>query len=369
MHVLFLLAQEYWTGAAEPTLQLAGGLAERGFRVTFGWTRRPAENLGEHVAALGLDGPPGVVMRRKGFHPASLLLDARRLRHFVRTDKVDVIFCNQSHDHWLGWWAARQANPPILARHVHASRQLRPTAGRRWLFARTDVLIVPAQQWKQRIIDGFGLDPSRILALPPAVDVARFSPAQNTTAIRAEIGAPPGERLVGMVSRIKPGRGHELALAAFARVLEREPRTRLLFVGRGEGRAALEAQARATPFADRVHFLGYRRDDLPAIDAALDVALLLGEGSDGACRAALEAMACGTPVAALRVGTLPESLIDGETGVFVEPNAESLAAGILELFAAPHLRERARGHAERNLSLTRRLDAAEAMIREIAAAR
>jgi glycosyltransferase involved in cell wall biosynthesis len=369
MHVLFLLAQQHWTGAAEPTLQLARGLADRGWRSTVGWTRTPPGSLEEHVAALGLAAPPGVEFVRKGFHPLALWRDVRRLRQFVAQENVDIVFCNQSHDHWLGWRAAQQARRPVLARQVHASRQLAPRPGRRWLFRRTDALVVASRRWKDALLATDGLPAERVFVLPPAVDTDRFSPAQNVQAIRAEIGAAPDDRLIGLVSRIKAGRGHDLALAAFGRVRERLPNARLLFIGHGEGQAAVEAAARATAFADRVHFLGYRRDDLPAATAALDVALLLGEGADGACRAALEAMACGVPVAALRVGALTETLLDGETGRFVEPDADALAAGILEILAAPAWRRQAREHAVRDLSLARRLDAAAAMFGEMAARR
>jgi glycosyltransferase involved in cell wall biosynthesis len=172
-----------------------------------------------------------------------------------------------------------------------------------------------------------------------------------------------------MVSRIKAGRGHDLALAAFARLRQQTPNVRLLFVGRGEGEAELRSRVNVSGLADRVYFLGYRTDDLPAIYAALDVHLLLGEGSDGTCRAALEAMACGTPVVALPVGTLPETIHDGETGLLVEHDPEALAAAVEEVLSAPHLRERARGYAERELSLERRVDTAEKMFLELTGVR
>jgi glycosyltransferase involved in cell wall biosynthesis len=365
MHLLVLFAQHHWTGPAEPTMQIARGLLERGHRVTWVYTRKPPGHLAPRVDEAGLAQLPAVMLRRKGFHPISLWSDWRRLRRFVREENVDLVYCHHSHDHWLGRAILRGvANPPVLARQIHESRQLLAKAGYRWLYRHTDVLIVAAQRWKQALLDRFGLDPSRVFVLPPAVDTKRFSPVPEASAIRAEIRAMFEQPLIGLVSRIKPGRGHELALSAFERVCRKRPGARLLFVGRGEGQAILEEKVRQSGLAERVHFLGYRNDDLPAVYAALNVCLLLGEGSDGSCRAALEAMACGTPVVALPVGTLPESLVDGVTGLFVEANAESLADGIMEVLQRPEMGEAARRQAETELSISRRIDRAEDIFRE-----
>ncbi|NLH50219.1 MAG: glycosyltransferase family 4 protein [Myxococcales bacterium] len=366
MHLLVLFAQHHWTGPAEPVLQIARGLRERGHRITWIYTRVPPGHLAPRIAEAGLGELPEIAFRRKGFHPVSWWRDRRRLRRFIREQRVDLVFCHHSHDHWFGREILRGlADPPVLVRQIHESRQLRPQAAYRFLYRRTDALIVASQRWKQALLDRFGIDASRVFVLPPAVDTARFKPVPEASAIRAEIGAAFAQPLIGLVSRIKTGRGHELALEAFGLVSREHPGARLLFVGRGEGRAELEERVRQSALAERVHFLGYRSDDLPAVYAALNVSLLLGEGSDGSCRAALEAMACGTPVVALPVGTLPESLIDGVTGRFVEGTVASLAAGIRDVLAHPEMGEAARRHAESALAITRRVARAEEIFLEL----
>ncbi|MDP8224955.1 MAG: glycosyltransferase family 4 protein [Candidatus Lernaella stagnicola] len=367
MHVLILLAQRHWTGAAEPVLQIARGLAGRGHRVTFVYTRRPLGHLAGYVNPDLLQVLPDVHLRRKGFFPFSILHDYRRLRSFVTAENVDIVFCHHTHDHWLARFVVRGLKrPPILVRQIHESRQLRRRFGYRWLYRGTEMVIVAARTWKEKLIAEYGLDTSRVFVLPAAVDTEHFHPAQPVQAIRDEVGAEAEDRLVGIVSRIKAGRGHDLALAAFEKVLAQTPAVRLLVVGRGEGKEALEEKVASTAFADRVHFLGYRSDDLPAVYAALDVSLLLGEGSDGSCRAALEAMACGTPVVALPVGTLSESIQDGESGVFVQHDPDDVAAAILEVLAVPFMSERARGHAERELAVEQRVERVETLFRRLA---
>jgi phosphatidylinositol alpha-1,6-mannosyltransferase len=153
-----------------------------------------------------------------------------------------------------------------------------------------------------------------------AVDVERFGRGDGR-AVRDELklGDAP---VVGCVARLAPGRGHEILIAAFAHVLASVPDARLLLVGKGETRSALEATVAERDLQHRVIFTGYRDRDLPDVLAALDCFALMEAGSDETCRAALEAMAAGRPVVARPVGALPETVLPGETGVLVDDGAE-----------------------------------------------
>jgi glycosyltransferase involved in cell wall biosynthesis len=110
-----------------------------------------------------------------------------------------------------------------------------------------------------------------------------------------------------------------------ARLQKIFPTIRLLLVGRGEHQPVLERIVREKDLERCVIFTGYRDRDLPQIYAAMDVAVLLAAGSDGSCRAALEAMAVGRPVVGFPVGALPETIVEGITGHLVpEGDAEKL---------------------------------------------
>ena len=108
------------------------------------------------------------------------------------------------------------------------------------------------------------------------------------------------------------------------------PDAYLLIVGEGSRRDALEAQARELRIAHRVVFTG-RRDDVPAVTAALDVAVLPSY-REAQGLTILEAMALSRPVVASNVGGIPEMVEDGVTGLLVPPHdAEALAAAIVRL--------------------------------------
>jgi glycosyltransferase involved in cell wall biosynthesis len=104
-------------------------------------------------------------------------------------------------------------------------------------------------------------------------------------------------------------------------------------------RAALENLARALGLKSKVEFLGHVRD-AGALCGEFDV-LAVPSTRESFGLAALEAMGCGVPVVATRVGGLPELIIDGETGILVPPDDElSMAAAIIKLLGDRALKER-----------------------------
>ena len=140
----------------------------------------------------------------------------------------------------------------------------------------------------------------------------------------------PGSKIVGVVARLEPEKGHPTLLEAWPAVLRAVPDAYLLIVGEGSRRDALEAQARELRIAHRIVFTG-RRDDVPAVTAALDVAVLPSY-REAQGLTILEAMALSRPVVASNVGGIPEMIEDGVTGVLVPPHdAPALAAAIVRL--------------------------------------
>ena len=105
------------------------------------------------------------------------------------------------------------------------------------------------------------------------VDLERYDTQEACCTLPEEYGMEPGSQIVGVVARLEPEKGHPTLLEAWPAVLRVCPDTYLLIVGEGSRRDALEAQARVLRIAHRVVFTG-RRDDVPAVTAALDVAVL-----------------------------------------------------------------------------------------------
>jgi glycosyltransferase involved in cell wall biosynthesis len=169
-----------------------------------------------------------------------------------------------------------------------------------------------------------------------AVDLARFRPGAPDPRLRAALGLAPASRVVGVVARIQAHRRFDLLLAGFRRLAERDPGARLLVVGRGTREDEVARRpAERLGLAGRVVFAGQRGADYPEVLRAIDVLAYLAPGSDGSCRAVLEAAACGIPAVASRRGALPELVRHGETGLLVAEDPAALAAAFESLLAEP----------------------------------
>jgi len=376
LSILHLLSNRWWTGTAEPVLALAQGLLERRQQVVL------AAPVGSQVEQLarkaGIPLLEGLRLNPR-FRPWSWVHDVRALSMFLRRTSVDILHVHLSHDHWLGLSALTLLNPPpkqvpIYLRTVHTLR--RPQAlSNRWLLTRGAAHLITVSSALQRdLIEALQIGPSRVSAIVGAVDTQRFHPDLAGSPLRRAFGLSANTPLVGIVARIAPSRGHLTLVDAFAQVRAAIPTARLVIVGKGEFRPRVEEQIHALGLTDATVFTGYREDDLPEVLAALDVFVLLAPGSEGSCRAVLEAMAVGKPVVAARVGALQDIVLDGETGLLIEPHDHiALAHAISRLLRAPEQARqmglRGRQRIECIFSRERQVDAVLRLYRQLHAAR
>lgn len=188
----------------------------------------------------------------------------------------------------------------------------------------------------------------RIAVIPPGINLRRFDRARvdPDAVARLRQGAT---RVVGTVGRLSDQKALHVLLDAVPRLLADDPGTRLLIVGDGPLRAALERRARQLGIGDTVAFAGYQADVVPAY-SAMDV-FVLPSRYEGFGIVFLEAMALGVPVVGTRVVGSEDAIVDGVTGLLV-PSGDSpaLAAAVLRLFADRCLRERLRAEAARNVA-------------------
>jgi glycosyltransferase involved in cell wall biosynthesis len=162
------------------------------------------------------------------------------------------------------------------------------------------------------------------------VDLSRYDHTEPCCTLAEEYGMEPGSQIVGVVARLEPEKGHPTLLEAWPAVLRSVPDVYLLIVGEGSRREALEALARELRIAHRVVFTG-RRDDVPSVTAALDVAVLPSY-REAQGLSILEALALSRPVVASNVGGIPEVITDGMNGLLVPPHdPDALAAAIVRL--------------------------------------
>jgi glycosyltransferase involved in cell wall biosynthesis len=130
------------------------------------------------------------------------------------------------------------------------------------------------------------------------------------------------------VGRLTRQKGFDILIEAFSNLrMESEMTPVLLFVGDGEERGSLEAQASGMVEEGFVRFLG-QRDDVANLLGASD-AFVLSSLWEGGPLVVLEAMAAGVPVVATRVGDASNMVVEGETGVLVQPGDVADLAGAM----------------------------------------
>jgi glycosyltransferase involved in cell wall biosynthesis len=181
---------------------------------------------------------------------------------------------------------------------------------------------------RRQLVDEQKLWPRNVVTIHNGVDTQLYGQTgdktQTRAAARRALGLAEDTPVLATVARLEPVKDQATLLRAFEKVGAALPESRLVLVGDGSVRPALEEQARQRGLAGRVIFLGRRADVaqlLPLFDA-----FVLTSTSEGLPLTILEAMGVGIPVVATRVGGVPELVDDGETGILVEP-ADAVALG------------------------------------------
>ena len=162
---------------------------------------------------------------------------------------------------------------------------------------------------------------------------------------------PAGTPVVGVVGRLHPIKGHRYLVRGWPMVTARFPGARLILAGPATPaqHAAIGREASLTGCSDSVIVAGLRHD-VPRLLGAMDV-VVVPSLAEGFSNVVLEAGAAGRPVVATRVGGNAEAIVDGETGLLVEPQDPiALARAILTLLEDPARRRRMGESARRRVS-------------------
>lgn len=254
----------------------------------------------------------------------------------VRAHGIDLIHAHLSNAHVLAGLVGRITGKPVLST-IHG-RQLNTIDVEVHRATGTHLSVVCKHSYFHAL--GLGIQPSQLHFIPNGVDTDRFAPVKaRPKGLRAQWGVPENALLVGFIGRLSPEKGPDIFLRA-ARVMQHlEPDVHFVMVGEGPLRHDLQRFVQQYNLRDRVHMVGLQ-SDMPAVYAQLDVVLSTSQ-TEAMPFALMEAMACGLPVVASRVGGVPDLIQHGETGWLIGAGADQEAAQrVSALCASKDERER-----------------------------
>jgi colanic acid/amylovoran biosynthesis glycosyltransferase len=317
--------------------------------------RRPGAYLGSWLGAIrGTFRAPRFLIRALVAVP----IGAAIARHVVELE-LDHI-----HAHWAthptlaAWVASRLSGRPYsFTAHAHDIQVERAMLDEKIRSARFVVTISEANRrllagWygpaaeTKTIVIHCGADPAVFAPPPvrgddPGADERRTGPARATDPTEPTVG------VLVCVASLQPQKGHRVLIEACGLLRDRGRTVRCTLVGEGEERSALEGRIHALGLGDIVSLVGAQpRDQVVVIvdgaDVVVQPSIVLPSGkTEGIPVALMEALAAERAVVASAVSGIPELVVDGVTGVLVQPgDAAALAQAIERLLDDPALRAR-----------------------------
>lgn len=276
-------------------------------------------------------------------------VDSRTVAALARELRASPSPLLHAHDYksaFYAWLASRRRPSPLVATlhgWVENSGSLRVYNRLELaLLRRFDAVVVVTSRQVERLLAA-GIPESRIHQVDNGIERYRPS-AGDPSRLRSEFGLAPEDFVFAAVGRHSPEKNLPMLLDRFASLAATCPNVRLLVVGDGPQRAALQDQAKQLGMGEKVRFTGLRNDMhhiYPLIDC-----LVLPSLSEGMPLVVLEAMAFAIPVVASAVGDIPRLLAQTDCGQLLPPgDAQALELAMRRAAAHPGRRDdRARNH-------------------------
>ena len=210
------------------------------------------------------------------------------------------------------------------------------------VLSHADVIISPSEYYigESRFLGKYR---DKIVVIPNGINIDDFDIPYSKEECRVKLELPLDKSIVLFVGNLIPYKGPDVLVKAMPRIIKEVPDTELVFVGSGRMRTELEKLSKKLTVEKYVKFAGFVEEGLkPLYYKAADVFCLpstMSTESFGIVN--LEAMACGIPIVASKIGGIPDVVKDGENGLLVPPkDSEALADAIIYLLEKEDAREK-----------------------------
>ena len=322
-------------------------------------TRSTVEEVSPMVRVVHLPGGEPEASIETLFHHLPQFLEAVKV--FQRENQVDY---DLVHSHyWLSGWVAqaftREQNlPHVVTFHTLGLIKMQSRAGEiepeerqrveGELMASAQRIVAFSPHERDAMVRLYGAEAGRIMLAPCGVDLSLFRPLDQET-VRERLGLN-GEKVFLYVGRLEPLKGLDLLLHTAVH-LETCEKIRVLVVGGGASEeqevARLRRLAKTLKVEEVFEFVGrVEQEELPLYYNAADVCVVPSYYESFGL-AALESMACGTPVVAARVGGLSTIVKHGRTGYLKSWRCPEAFANSLEMIISSDRLKQSMGQAAR----------------------
>lgn len=315
LNVLYVLIGLNMGGVQQWMLDLGKRLDRRRFRPIVcaientGIIGKEIEAQGIEVVTLGY--------RRQSFQTI------RALARLMKERQIDILHGVSYHPSLYARLAGLLAGTPVMLTYepvVYDNRRTQRVLLSRFLDRYTAGYVACSRGVVEQLEAWYGYAPDKVELIYNAVDTEQFKPPLSRAEAKQKLGFDPARPVVGMVARLDPEKGHRFFFEAIQR-LTGHADVQWLVVGSGRDETGVKEQARHFGVADRVQFLGTRRD-LPDLLGAFDI-YVLPTLKEGFPITTLNAMACGCAVV---VSDYPANLegVQHEANGLVVPMGDSV---------------------------------------------
>lgn len=320
----------------------------------------PVETLGPGARVIHLPAGPADLDKESIHHYLPEFL--AHLKRFCREQGLsyDLIHSHYWLSGLVGMELEREWGRPHLAM-FHTLGEVKNRARRgevepphriaaeRAIMGQADLIVAATPHEAEEMTNLYGASPQRIVVIPCGVDLELFRPYDQVQA-RQALGLN-GHKVLLFVGRLEPLKGVELLLRTVAQLEERDE-LEVLVVGGGpqseEMAARWQEMAASLGLREQVRFLGaVPQERLPLFYSAADIEVVPSY-HESFGMVAVEALACGTPVVAFRVGGLKYTVRDGENGFLVSWRCPEAMAERLDLLLGSELLRHSLGQAARD---------------------
>lgn len=337
---------------------ITAGLAARGIELLL-------VELGSGTAPSWLAQFPGVKYRSLDAMGSRKIFSARKkVAELVRGEKIDILHTHLFYSGLAAAFAKKQLGTTTFAMMRHHTGVVRMLGSAfhvradKWMAERADTVMTVSEAARRYMLDVDGIRRDDIEVVYLGFDFEQMTPnAEKRGATRAEFGFADDDLVIGYVANFASGKGHVQLINAFDEVKRQIPNAKLILAGRGKLKEVEDTVGRLG-LGRRITFAGWR-DDAAAIYNATDI-FVQPSLSEAFSQVLIEAMGCGLPVIATKVGGAAEVIENDVNGILIEPDdPQAIAREVIRLAGDEKLQS---GIADRGMTSVRERFSAETMV-------